>query len=255
MTDTSSGLLFTGADWDFATLQNINDACETIARDELGLDVYPNQIEVITAEQMLDAYSSVGMPLFYKHWSFGKHFAHHEALYRKGLHFESFKVIEETTTGRRTRKLAVTPQLEAPGPIKKLLGDSISYIEDGHLDPAKPSWVTRVLPSKLADKANISSELWLERTGPGQSDRVAAFDIEVKIFGIGGMFEKFLEKTMREELRTGADREAARRVGLLLAERAKAAGVEQVMFDRGGYRYHGRVKALADGAREGGLSF
>ena len=54
-------------------------------RDELGLDVYSNQIEVITAEQMLDAYSSIGMPLFYKHWSFGKHFAHQEAMYRKGL--------------------------------------------------------------------------------------------------------------------------------------------------------------------------
>ena len=57
------------------------------------------------------------------------------------------------------------------------------------------------------------------------------------------------------ELKTGADREAARRVGLLLAERARPPGVEQVMFDRGGYRYHGRVKALADGAREGGLAF
>ena len=55
--------------------------------------------------------------------------------------------------------------------------------------------------------------------------------------------------------KTGADREAARRVGLLLAERAKEAGVEAVMFDRGGYKYHGRVKALADGAREGGLQF
>jgi large subunit ribosomal protein L18 len=47
----------------------------------------------------------------------------------------------------------------------------------------------------------------------------------------------------------------AKRAGELLAERAKAAGVESVVFDRGGYRYHGRVKALADGAREGGLSF
>ena len=45
---------------------------------EMGLDVYPNQIEMITAEQMLDAYSSIGMPLFYKHWSFGKHFARNE---------------------------------------------------------------------------------------------------------------------------------------------------------------------------------
>ncbi|MFZ1428813.1 MAG: 50S ribosomal protein L18 [Geminicoccaceae bacterium] len=64
-----------------------------------------------------------------------------------------------------------------------------------------------------------------------------------------------LDKTLRTELKTGADREAARQVGLLLAERAKAAGIEAVMFDRGGYRYHGRVKALAEGAREGGLQF
>ncbi|MDB5521544.1 MAG: ycgB, partial [Tardiphaga sp.] len=93
MTDTSSGLLFTGADWNFATLQRINDACETIARDELGLDIYPNQIEVITAEQMLDAYSSVGMPLFYKHWSFGKQFAQQEASYRKGLMGLAYEIV------------------------------------------------------------------------------------------------------------------------------------------------------------------
>ncbi|MDO8188537.1 50S ribosomal protein L18 [Conexibacter sp. JD483] len=49
--------------------------------------------------------------------------------------------------------------------------------------------------------------------------------------------------------------EQARRVGELLAERAKAAGVETAVFDRGGYQYHGRVKALAEGAREGGLAF
>ena len=49
--------------------------------------------------------------------------------------------------------------------------------------------------------------------------------------------------------------DAAAEVGRLVAERAKAAGVEQVVFDRGGYRYHGRVRALADGAREGGLRF
>jgi large subunit ribosomal protein L18 len=48
--------------------------------------------------------------------------------------------------------------------------------------------------------------------------------------------------------------EQAEKVGALLAERAKAAGVERAVFDRGGYRYHGRVKALADGAREGGLT-
>jgi large subunit ribosomal protein L18 len=64
-----------------------------------------------------------------------------------------------------------------------------------------------------------------------------------------------LDKGLRGELKTGADREAARQVGLLLAARAKEAGIAAVMFDRGGYRYHGRVKALAEGAREGGLQF
>lgn len=85
--------LFDGADWNFATLQRIHDACEEIALSELGLDVYPNQIEVITAEQMLDAYSSTGMPLFYKHWSFGKHFAHHEAFYRRGLRDLAYEIV------------------------------------------------------------------------------------------------------------------------------------------------------------------
>ena len=86
-------LLFRGADWDFHTLQRICDACERVAKDELKLDVYPNQLEVITAEQMLDAYSSVGMPLFYKHWSFGKHFAFQEASYRKGLMGLAYEIV------------------------------------------------------------------------------------------------------------------------------------------------------------------
>ena len=64
-----------------------------------------------------------------------------------------------------------------------------------------------------------------------------------------------LEKDLRGELKTGADVAAAGRIGKLGAERALKAGVTQVVFDRGGYIYHGRVKALADAAREGGLSF
>ena len=64
-----------------------------------------------------------------------------------------------------------------------------------------------------------------------------------------------IEKDMRGSLKTGADIEAAKAVGKLLAERAAKRGVKEVVFDRGGYLYHGRVKALADAARESGLSF
>ncbi|GJE02243.1 50S ribosomal protein L18 [Methylobacterium isbiliense] len=64
-----------------------------------------------------------------------------------------------------------------------------------------------------------------------------------------------LDKDLRTTLKTGADKAAAAEVGKLLAERAKAAGVTKVIFDRSGYLYHGRVKALADAAREGGLEF
>jgi large subunit ribosomal protein L18 len=64
-----------------------------------------------------------------------------------------------------------------------------------------------------------------------------------------------LEKDMRGNLKTGANVDAAKAVGKLVAERALGKGVKDVVFDRGGYRYHGRVKALADAAREGGLNF
>ena len=64
-----------------------------------------------------------------------------------------------------------------------------------------------------------------------------------------------LEKGFRANARTGGSVEAAGAVGALIAERATAAGIKEVVFDRGGVRYHGRVKALAEAAREGGLSF
>jgi len=64
-----------------------------------------------------------------------------------------------------------------------------------------------------------------------------------------------VEKDMRKKLKTGGNIEAAAEVGKMIAERAKKAGVSEVVFDRGGYAFHGRVKALADAAREGGLNF
>ncbi|ASY56120.1 MULTISPECIES: SpoVR family protein [Sinorhizobium] len=89
----ASNLLFQGSDWNFETLSRTYDAIETVALDDLGLDVYPNQLEIISSEQMLDAYSSVGMPLMYQHWSFGKRFVFEDHLYRRGRRGLAYELV------------------------------------------------------------------------------------------------------------------------------------------------------------------
>ncbi|HXC54719.1 MAG TPA: SpoVR family protein [Rhizomicrobium sp.] len=88
-----SSLLFEDSEWDFATVERTYKAIEDIALNDLKLDVYPNQIEIISSEQMLDAYSSIAMPLMYNHWSFGKSFAREETLYRAGYSALAYEVV------------------------------------------------------------------------------------------------------------------------------------------------------------------
>src|SRR5262249_20276842 len=85
--------LFTDSAWDFAALDRAYAAIEEIAVGEMGLDVYPNQIEIISSEQMLDAYSSLAMPLMYNHWSFGKLFAREETMYRAGYSALAYEIV------------------------------------------------------------------------------------------------------------------------------------------------------------------
>ena len=89
----NSGLLFDGPEWDFDLIQRTYDAICEIGVGEMGLDIYPNQIEVIRSEQMLDAYASIGMPNMYRHWSFGKHFAREESAYRKGMRTLAYELV------------------------------------------------------------------------------------------------------------------------------------------------------------------
>jgi len=113
----ASKLLFEGADWSFPLLQTVYEAVQKVALEDLGLNVFPNQIEVISAEQMLDAYSSVGMPLMYSHWSYGKRFVRDELLYRKGYQALAYEIVinsnpcisyymEENTMAMQTLVLA-----------------------------------------------------------------------------------------------------------------------------------------------------
>jgi stage V sporulation protein R len=88
-----SDLIYKGADWDYATLRRAYDAIEQVATEELGLDCYPNRIELITSEQMLDIYTAHGMPITYRHWSYGKRFLQHEASYRRGYTSLAYEVV------------------------------------------------------------------------------------------------------------------------------------------------------------------
>ncbi|MEX6633073.1 SpoVR family protein [Hyphococcus lacteus] len=93
MNETATSLLYADSEWNFDRLKTAYDAIEDIALNDLGLNVYPNQIEIISSEQMLDAYSSHGMPLMYKHWSFGKHFARDQMSYQKGWSGLAYEIV------------------------------------------------------------------------------------------------------------------------------------------------------------------
>jgi large subunit ribosomal protein L18 len=101
------------------------------------------------------------------------------------------------------------------------------------------------------------------RRAAGERKRLSVFRSSKHIYaqvidddkGVTVVSASSIEKTMRAAQKTGANVEAAKAVGKLLAQRALEQGVKDVVFDRGGYLYHGRVKALAEAAREGGLNF
>ncbi|HMB77783.1 MAG TPA: 50S ribosomal protein L18 [Kiloniellaceae bacterium] len=114
----------------------------------------------------------------------------------------------------------------------------------------------------LFDRRRKRTRVKLGKVG-GERPRLSVFRSSKHIYaqviddlqGVTVASASSLEKDLRDKLKTGADKAAATEVGKLLAERASAKGVKDVVFDRGGYIYHGRVRALAEAAREGGLNF
>ncbi len=91
--NSAGNLLYDGPEWTFDLVNRAYDAIHEIGVGEMGLEIYPNQLEVIRAEQMLDAYASIGMPNMYRHWSFGKHFAREENAYRKGARALAYELV------------------------------------------------------------------------------------------------------------------------------------------------------------------
>ncbi len=93
MSGTARQWLSQGPDWNFDLIERYDEAIREIAVGEFGLDCYPNQIEIIASEQMLDAYASVGLPISYPHWSFGKQFIIQQEAYRKGAQGLAYEIV------------------------------------------------------------------------------------------------------------------------------------------------------------------
>ena len=116
--------------------------------------------------------------------------------------------------------------------------------------------------SDLSDRRKARVRLAIRKNAGGRP-RLSVFRSSKQIYaqviddarGVTLASASTVEKSNREGLKTGADKAAAEQIGKLVAQRAVEAGVTEVVFDRGAYMYHGRVKALADAAREGGLKF
>src|ERR1044071_5411570 len=85
--------LWTGSEWSFPLIDKVYKGIEQIGVEELGLNPYPAQIEIITSEQMVDAYTSIGLPINYHHWSFGKHFARQWELYQRGFMGLAYEIV------------------------------------------------------------------------------------------------------------------------------------------------------------------
>jgi large subunit ribosomal protein L18 len=120
--------------------------------------------------------------------------------------------------------------------------------------------MTRLNDKTLRRKGRVRGAL---RRAAGERKRLSVFRSSKHIYaqviddeeGVTLASASTAEKSAREGLKTGASVDAAKAVGKLIAQRAQEKGVKDVIFDRGSYLYHGRIKALADAAREGGLNF
>jgi large subunit ribosomal protein L18 len=120
--------------------------------------------------------------------------------------------------------------------------------------------MTKMSDRILRRKGRVRGAL---RRAAGDRKRLSVFRSSKHIYaqviddedGVTVVSASSMEDSAREGLKTGASVDAAKAVGKLIAQRAKEKGVKDVVFDRGSYLYHGRIKALADAAREGGLNF
>jgi len=125
-------------------------------------------------------------------------------LYLEHLRFPGWKPLDQKEDSAKiTRRVQVDPPVgNLPGPLKKVIGDRLSYTEEGTFDKASKKYSFKVTPSTLTDKTKVSGEMWLENSGNKKVVRLCRIDVEVKVFMVGGM----LEERILSDLRTSYDK-------------------------------------------------
>jgi hypothetical protein len=123
-----------------------------------------------------------------------------ERMYKEALACVSVAFLEDTgdSAQGRTRRFTFTQKLDAPGPIRKLFGETTTMEERGQFDVASKRWRFTMLPDRMADKVRITGETWLSPVGDGKVERVDELDYAVSIFGVGGLVEKFMASATAE---------------------------------------------------------
>jgi hypothetical protein len=128
-----------------------------------------------------------------------------EQLFTKALEFPAYAMVEQREDDRQIyRKVAATPKLNVPGPVAKVLGANMSFVEEGTFDKTAKRWHWTMTPSAMADKIRNEGTVRVEPAGEGRCRRITDVTFEAKVFGIGGMIESSAEKNMREAWDTSA---------------------------------------------------
>ena len=122
-----------------------------------------------------------------------------ERLYLEHLKFPGWKLLEQKDDGKTiTRRVHIDPPVAGmPGPVKKVMGDKFSYVEEGTYDRATRTYTFRVTPSTLAEKSKTTGMLRTEKLGDKKIARTAVINVEVKVMLIGGMVEDKLVQDLK----------------------------------------------------------
>jgi hypothetical protein len=132
------------------------------------------------------------------HWQLFLDDVYNREQFLEGLRYPSYELVERSETDARIqRTIKVTPRLELPGPVAKLLGDGFGYTEVGIFDKQTLVWTAVMTPNMSGGKLRGEVVVRAERTGERRCRRICDAVVEAKVFAIGGLIESSLENTMR----------------------------------------------------------